>query len=189
MTGKEEIIIIHDCQSGHLEKFGILYQSYIRKIYDFIYYKTLNKEVAEDLTSTTFLKALKNINNFQTNKGQFSSWLYRIARNNVIDYYRTKKTEFDVNEFWDLTDKNNTEFDFEAKQKIEKVEKYLKQLPPEQREIVIMRVWNEMSYQEIAEVLDKSEASCKMLFSRTINKLRVSLPLTIYILTLINPLK
>ncbi|MCL5795523.1 MAG: sigma-70 family RNA polymerase sigma factor, partial [Patescibacteria group bacterium] len=72
---------------------------------------------------------------------------------------------------------------------MERVEQYLKQLPSEQREIVIMRVWNEMSYQEIAEVLNKSEASCKMLFSRTINKLRSSLPLTIYILILINPLK
>ena len=80
--------ILREYQAGNLEHFGEIYDVYIKKIYNFIYYKTHHKETAEDLTSETFRKALSNIKSFDTHRA-FSSWLYRIAQNTVIDHYRT----------------------------------------------------------------------------------------------------
>ncbi len=177
---RDEPTIIQACQKGRPEEFGQLYDKYIKKIYDFVYYKTHHKETAEDLTSQSFMKALEKISSFDCDKGTFQAWLYQIARNTVIDYYRTKKSDLDIEDVWDLSDDEDLERDFDTKQKLEKVEKYLKKLKAQQREIVIMRVWQGMSYQEIAEVLDKSEDSCKMMFSRTIRRLREEMPLVIF---------
>ena len=100
MDSKEQKLI-KDCLGGDLKKFGGLYELYIDKIYKFIYFKTHHKETAEDLVSQTFFKALENIKGFDPSKGKFSSWLYRIARNCVIDYYRTKKAKIDIYDTWD----------------------------------------------------------------------------------------
>lgn len=179
MDNEQDIIIL--CQQGDLERFGWLYDKYIKKIYDFIYFKTTHKETAEDLTSLTFFKALENIKTFDTNKGAFSAWLYQIARNTVIDFYRTKKENVDIDDIWDLAGNENVERDIDTKAKLQAVEKYLAKLKSEQREIIIMRVWSELTYAEIAEVLGKSEASCKMSFSRAIAVLRKEMPLELLI--------
>lgn len=161
---------------GNLEDFGKLYDTYVRKIYDFIYYKTHHRETAEDLTSQTFFKALQNIKNFDIVQGSFSAWLYTIARNTVIDHYRTAKLHVDLEDIWDLPGSQNVHLDAENREALDKVREYLKELDPEHREIVVMRVWNGLSYKEIAETLGKSEDSCKMMFSRVITKLREKLP-------------
>ncbi|MFH1522205.1 MAG: RNA polymerase sigma factor [Patescibacteria group bacterium] len=184
---RDEFKIINNCRKGNLKEFGKLYDNYIDKIYNFIYYKTFHKETAEDLVSQTFFKALEKINKYSPEIGSFSSWLYQIARNTVIDYYRTKKETNNIEDIWDLKDNTDLERDEGVKQKLEDVQKYLSALNKEQREIVIMRVWDELSYKEIAEITGKSEASLKMTFSRTINKLRQEMPLEILILLLLAP--
>jgi len=180
-----ETDIIRECQAGNLKKFGKLYDQYIKKIYNFIFYKTLQKEITEDLTSQTFIKALENISKYNNAKGSFSSWLYKIARNTVIDYYRTKKENFNIADFSNLSSYENLEDKTDIKQQLEKIQKYLKKLKAEQREIIIMRIWDGLSYEEISHIINKSQASCKMLFSRTINKLRQEMPLEILTLLLI----
>ncbi|MDO8260569.1 MAG: RNA polymerase sigma factor [Candidatus Magasanikbacteria bacterium] len=177
-----EIEIIKKCQAGNLQDFALLYDTYIDKIYSFIYYRTQHKESAEDLTSRVFMKALEKINTFDTEQGYFSAWLYRIARNSVIDHYRAKKNEVDIADIWDLSDGQDIERDIDTREKLKNVDAYLKTLKSEQREIIIMRVWQGMSYQEIAKVLGKSEASCKMTYSRALAKLKQEMPLSALIL-------
>lgn len=152
--------------------FAILYDRYIKKIYNFIYYKTTHKETAEDLTSQAFFKALAAINRFDPAQGSFSSWLFRIARNTVIDHYRTKKHNANIDDIWDMADNTDIERDIDANMRLADVGQYMAKLPGDQREIIIMRVWQDMSYHEIAAILGKSEDACKMSFSRAINKLR-----------------
>jgi len=102
MDNEKDIIV--SCQQGDLEKFSWLYDKYIKKIYDFIYFKTTHKETAEDLTSQTFFKALEKIKTFNSDKGTFSAWLYQIARNTVIDHYRTMKKTVDIDDVWDMAE-------------------------------------------------------------------------------------
>ena len=120
MEGDESQIIAR-IKNGELNQFGTLYDLYIKKIYNFVYYKTMHKETAEDLTSQTFFKALDNIQRFDETKGSFSSWLYRIARNTVIDYYRTKKTENNIEDVWDLSGDENIQSDMDTTQKLQEV--------------------------------------------------------------------
>ncbi len=169
--------LVANCQKGKVEDFSILYYQYVEKIYKFIYYKVQHRETAEDLTSQTFIKALEKINSFSNEKSSFSTWVYAIARNSVIDHYRTKKNNFNIDDVWDLEDNTDIERDADIKGKLEKVEKYLKELKPEQREIIMLRVWEGMSYREIAEITGKSEGNCKMIFFRTVKELKEKMPL------------
>jgi RNA polymerase sigma-70 factor (ECF subfamily) len=174
--------IVLSCQKGKLEDFGILYNKYIKKIYDFIYYKTTHKEIAEDLTSQTFFRALEKINTFDAGKGAFASWLYQIARNGVIDHYRTKKNDINIEDVWDLSGDEELDNDLDNKENLKLIKKYIIKLNAEQREIVMMRVWQEMSYREISEIIGKSEDVCRMSFSRTIKKLKQEMPIAVFLL-------
>jgi len=177
--------LILECQKGNTQAFGALYDKYIKKIYDFIYYKTHHKETAEDLTSQTFFKVLNAIQSVDPNRS-FVSWLYKIAQNTVIDYYRTKRNHSDVDDMWDLADGTDILGDLDTKAKIVELKKYMKKLSSLERDVVIMRVWQEMPYKEIAEVVGKSEANCKMIFSRSLSKLRDMMPLLLYSMLLMN---
>jgi len=163
------------------DNFGQLYDKYIKKIFNFIYYKTHHKETAEDLTSETFIKALNNLGSFNENKGSFSTWIYQIARNTVIDFYRTKKNNVNVDDIWDLSTDEDILRDLDTAKRLEDVKEYLKTLKSEQREIVILRVWEGMSYKEISDAMGKTEASCKMAFSRTIKTLKETMPLSVFL--------
>lgn len=167
---------IQNCQKGNLKEFGTIYDTYVKRIHDFIYFKTYHKETAEDLTSKTFMKALESIKNYDAKIGSFSSWLYRIARNTVIDHYRKDKNTTNIEDVWDLSSGQDIKSDIEYKEDLAKVKIHLAKLSPENRDIVILRVWQEMSYAEIAEVVGKSEDSCKMMFSRTIAKFKKEIP-------------
>jgi RNA polymerase sigma factor (sigma-70 family) len=173
------------CQDGNLEPFGKLYGRYNEKIYAYIYYRTHHRQVAEDLTSTVFIKAIDRIDTYDVSKGAFSSWLYRIARNTVVDHFRITVRTQDIETVWDLADTKDIELDIDTEQRIKQVKELLQTLNKEQRDIVIMRVWDEMSFKEIAEVTGKTEASCKMAFYRTIDALKKqSLPTFILFVTL-----
>ena len=177
--------MLDNSKRENISDFGQVYDKYVKKIFNFIYYKTHHKETAEDLTSETFMKALAKLDGFDENKGSFSTWLYQIARNTVIDFYRTKKNDINIDDVWDLADEEDIIRDFDTAEKLKQVKKYLKKLKSDQREIVILRVWEGVSYKEIAEIIGKSEASCKMTFSRTIQVLREEMPLSVFLLLLL----
>jgi len=160
------------CQGGEIAAFGELYDAYIKKIYDFVYYKTLHKETAEDLVSLIFTKAMEKIGTYRGEQGAFSSWLYRIARNTVIDHYRTHKKEKNVDDVWDLSGDDDIERDTDARAQLTKVEAYLQTLSAEQRDIIIMRLWQGMSHAEIADALGKQEGAIKVAYSRAMKELR-----------------
>jgi len=181
-----DLSLIKQYKTGDKDAFSVLYQKYIEKIYKFVFYKTMHKETAEDLTSTVFFKALDKIETFEGKKAKFQTWLYNIARNTVIDYYRTKKPNVDVEDFWGIADENHLETTIDSNLKIEEVKKYLQTLNPEQREIVILRIWEGLSYKEISEIVGKSENACKVTFSRTVSKLKDNVLLIIIFGQMVN---
>ncbi len=168
----EDSSYVAKVQLGNTEAFGVLYDRYLDKIYRFIYYKTFSKELAEDLTSDVFHKALTKIGSFDGEKGSFSAWLYRIARNSVIDHYRTKKNDVPLEDTFDVGVDERTPETLDAIAELGKVTEYLKTLHPRQREIIMLRVWEERSYKEIAEIVGGTEDAVKMAFSRSIRDLR-----------------
>lgn len=163
---------VTECHNGDSEAFGILYNRYIDKIYRFIYYKTFSKEITEDLTSDVFHKALTRLHTFDPRKGSFSTWIYRIARNTVVDYYRTKKTTVPIEDIFDIGVDDRMEDVHDAVHALTDIKKYLTTLTPRQREIITLRIWEGKSYREIAEIVESTEDGVKMAFSRSIRDLR-----------------
>jgi RNA polymerase sigma-70 factor (ECF subfamily) len=168
----KELAAIEACQAGMLGRFDDLYQLYAEKIYRFVYFKTFHRETAEDVTSDVFMKVLERIRQFDASRGTFSAWIYRIARNTVIDHYRTSHPAEDIEDGWMVSSSMSIERDAEARAVLEKVQDALRLLKPEQREVVIMRVWEGLSHKEIADILGMTESNVKQIFSRTIRKLR-----------------
>ncbi len=179
MYNETELIL--QCQKGDREAFGKLYDHHVKTIYNFIYYKTRHRETAEDLTSQTFLKTLKNIDSVDPHRS-FSSWLYKIAQNTVFDHFRTKHSSADIDDIYDLSDDTDIVGSLDNAAEVKKVKKYLEKLSPLERNIVMMRVWEELPYKEIADRVGKSEASCKMMYSRSLQKLRDIAPLALFFL-------
>ncbi|MEY4745052.1 MAG: hypothetical protein RL272_997 [Candidatus Parcubacteria bacterium] len=186
----DEEQLIGACQRGESDAFGRLYDAYVRRIYDFVYYRTHHKETAEDLTSDVFLKAFAKMDGFDAGKGTFAAWLYRIARNRVIDHYRASKRVDDIEDVWDLLRSgNDVARDADARERLRETEAHMAALPAAQRDIVIMRAWDGLSYAEIAEITGKSESACKMSFSRAVAALRKRLPLAALLIILTHPLR
>ena len=172
MVMENEADILERAQAGDSEAFGFLYDHYLDAIYRFIYYKVFSREVAEDLVSDTFFKALKQLQSYNSSRGRFNSWLYQIARYTVVDYYRTKKENVPIDDIFDLGHDERTPDQLDTLASLAKVDGYLKSLPARQREIITLRIWEGKSFDEIATILGGTEGSVKMAFSRSIRQLR-----------------
>ena len=169
MTIDEAIIAT---QKGNRAAFSVVYDHFVEPLYRFIYYKTFSKETAEDLLSDVFMRALEHVDRYDPAKGSLSAWLYQIARNRVIDHYRTKRTTVPIDDTFDLGFEERTAERYDAKVKLDAIHSYLTHLPVRQREIIMLRVWEELSYREIADLVGGSEGSVKMAFSRAIGDIR-----------------
>jgi len=165
-----DIDLIKSIQKGKTENFVQIYEKYVKKIFDFIFYKVWNKQDAEDLTSDTFLKAFDKIESFDSKRNiQFSSWLYSIARNTTIDFFRQNKTNYP--EYTRLEDQS-MEIDMlqwiQDRDKLNQTLEFLNTLGEDKKEIFILRIRNEMSYDEISQIIDKNANACKVAFHRTL---------------------
>ena len=172
-----EFAHIAACKAGDLTQFDPLYVLHVDAVYTYLHRRTLVREVAEDLTSVTFIKALESIRSFDPAKGELRAWLYRIARNSLIDHYRNpaRQTQ-DIETVWDLQGDEVASLAAEQSINAAELHKALGTLKPAQREIVMLRMWEGLSYKEIALLTGKTEGNCKVLFSRALDDLRKVLP-------------
>jgi len=167
--------LVHSYKTGDSTAFDQLYIRHLKGVYAFIFYRVMDKMTAEDITSQTFIKALEHIGSYDSDKGAFSTWLYRIARNTLLDHFRTTRPTKNIDDVWDLAADENPFLDASASLDARQVRDVLNQLPKDKRDLVIMRLWDGLSYKEIADLTSKSEASCKMMFSRTVADLRTQM--------------
>ncbi|HOZ56117.1 MAG: ECF RNA polymerase sigma factor SigW [Parcubacteria group bacterium ADurb.Bin316] len=166
-------------QDKDKEAFIKAYDLYLDSIYRFIFFKVGNREEAEDLTSSVFLKAWDYI---QTNKIKefktLKSLLYKIARNAVIDHYRkqSKRQEISLDQVEEAVDIIDEKFDLigelELAAEWRELEKKLCELKDEYREIILLKYVDELSIAEIAKVLNKSQGNVRVLIFRAVSALK-----------------
>ncbi|MFB6212605.1 MAG: RNA polymerase sigma factor [Candidatus Magasanikbacteria bacterium] len=172
---KEEKLV-KKAKNGHSEAFDKLYEDNIEQIYRFIYLRVRRKDKAEDITQKVFIKAWKNISSYESQKGAgFHSWLYQIAKNAVIDHYRTNKDHLNIDEIPEdevstPPDKHKKEMDKDLK--FEKVMKALEELTENQQNVIVLKFIEELSNKEIADILNKSEVSVRVTQHRGLKKLK-----------------
>ncbi len=162
------------------EIFINAYDEHFDKIYRFIYFKVGNTEEAQDLTSATFLKAWNHIKNNKVRKKTLRALIYKIARNTVIDFYRSKSAGGQNGAAIDTLDrainiadeKQDLIRETELASDMSLVEKRLTELKDEYREIIILRYTEELSIGEIAKILDKSKGNVRVLAYRALKALR-----------------
>ncbi len=172
LDGEEKLI--QSAIKGKASAFGSLYDYYQPAIYRFVLIKVGRREEAEDLTHEVFLSAWKNIEVYKNLGFPFSSWLYRIARNEVADHYRTRKNELcleNINPEYFVTPVS-AHIDLGEKMEMEKVRLAVSKLKPEYQDVVIMRFMEDMPLKETAAALDKSEGAVKLLQHRAIKELK-----------------
>lgn len=172
----DERELISACQAGETERFAELYDLYADRIFRFIFHKTMQRDLAEDLTSDTFVRAIEKIHQFNSEKAQFSTWIYTIARNLITDHWRSYREHKDIEDVWDLASLDDI-VDSAHKHLIgEKLHVALRNISPSNREILMMRFWQDLSFAQIAELTGKSEGAVKMTAGRALKKLREEAP-------------
>jgi len=160
------------------EAFGLLYERYVGRIYNYIYYRTSNHHEAEDLTSRTFYKALKHLPRYVDRGAPFSAYLYRIAHNIVANWYRdTGRRQMIGLDDLVLTARDRDEPAAVA-ERVEEQDILLQavyRLPPDRQQLLILKLVEQMSNAEIAEVMKRTEGAIKSLYHRTLVVLREEL--------------
>jgi RNA polymerase sigma-70 factor (ECF subfamily) len=187
MDTTDEQSIIHSCQTQDLREFARLYDRYHEPIYRYVYFRVFDRATAEDLTSQTFLKALEKIRTYDPQRGAFGAWLYRIARNTVFDHLRALRPTSDLAEAEDLPADDDVAKRAGGRVELAKIRTALASLDPLKRDIVLLRLWDGLSYAEIAAIVGKSEGNCKVMFSRTVQGLRIKLGPALFLFLLALP--
>ena len=178
----EEKLILKRALNGEKEAFAEIYDFYVIRIFRFVYLKTSSKETAEDLTADTFLRCWKYIKEKSESgkkeivkNNKIGSFLYRIARNLIIDHYRKKKNmtvEISEEEKETIVDhKQDILAQIDRKQEIEELRKSLGHLNDDYQEILILRYVEDLSMAEIAEITEKKEGAIRVQLHRAVKAL------------------
>jgi len=173
------IALVDLARGGDAEAFGQLYDHYQGSVYRFVYYRTRSQTLAEDLTSETFLRALRNMSGFRWQGKDFGAWLMTIARNLCTDHFKAGRTRLeltteDMGAHDDATE--GPESAVLATLTNEVLLDGMRQLSDEQRDCLIMRFLQGLSIAETAAVLGRSEGAVKQLQLRGVRNLAKLIP-------------
>ena len=160
---------------GDREAFGVLYDRYITRIYNYIYYRTGNQHDAEDLTSQVFSRALKHITNYQDRGVPFSAWLYRIAHNLMANWHRdrSRKQEFSLEDgVWASKESDMPEPTLLRVEQHDEILELIRDIPEDRQLLIILKFVDHMSNAEIGKIMGKTEGAIKSLYHRTLLSLR-----------------
>ena len=163
------------------EAFGELYEEYYSRIFGYVLRRTANLQLAQDITSEVFFKALKGINNFYWRGISFSSWLYRIASNEITNSYRRNvndhKYQQEVRTSPLSQDYISAELELRKNEEYQTLWEGISRLPPKYQEVITLKYFEDKELKEIAEILRKPEGTVKYLLHRGIEKLRSTIGL------------
>lgn len=173
MQNSEQDRLIPLAKKGDEYAISRLYDSHSQGIFRFLFYRTGNQQIAEDLTSEVFIQMIRSLPKFKEGSGSFTSWLYTIARNQCIDHYRKTKMNIDQTIGEDrVSSTPDPEETSNSKQQINDLMSKILELPLEQREIIELRFVSQLSIQETASALGRSTDSIKGMQYRALEALR-----------------
>ncbi|GHJ15018.1 MULTISPECIES: ECF subfamily RNA polymerase sigma factor, BldN family [unclassified Micromonospora] len=175
--------LVERAQAGESEAFGLIYDRYVDTVFRFVYFRVGNRQLAEDLTSDTFLRALKRIGSFTWQGRDLGAWLVTIARNLVADHFKSGRYRLEVTT-GDVLDADREDRGPEGSPEAAVVEHItnvalltaVKQLNPEQQECIVLRFLQGFSVAETARAMGKNEGAIKALQYRAVRALARLLP-------------
>jgi len=172
---ESESLIVQAAIGGDSEAFSALYERYVARIYNYIYYRTGHRHEAEDLTERVFYRALRRISYYQNQGVPFSAWLYRIAHNLVANWYRdqARRKEVTLEEHLSFVDKpDHPEATLLVGQEQDLVMRAIRILPADRQQLLILKFVENLSNIEVALIMGRSEGAIKSLYHRTLITLR-----------------
>ena len=182
MNLEQEKVFVERAKSDP-KAFGELYDEYYPKIFGYILKRTASLEVAQDVTSEVFFKALKYVGRFHWRGVPFSSWLYRIAANEIANSFRgNRRRQVLTEEVSDLVNQSSPSPEIEIAQAEEELRKHVEflalhdaitKLPPKYQEVITLRFFENKHLKEIGEILGKKEGTIKSLLHRGLERLRM----------------
>jgi RNA polymerase sigma-70 factor (ECF subfamily) len=160
-------------RDGEVGKLGILFERHHVSLYNYFLKLTSKRAASEDLVQEVFLRMLKYRQGYR-GESQFTVWMYRIARNSWVDYFKKAKREMSWNEEMEepASDEANPSENFEEKQKLLQLRAALVKLSPEKREVLVLSRYQDMKYEEIAELLGCAVGTVKARVHRAIKDLK-----------------
>jgi RNA polymerase sigma-70 factor (ECF subfamily) len=168
-------VLLEQAIQGDSEAFGLLYERYVNRIYNYIYYRVGSVYDAEDLTTRVFLRALRHIGNYHNRGLPFSAWLYRIAHNLVANWHRDNSRRKEI----PLDDGIMISHPFILpEQEVLKTEEWermvhvIRKLPPDRQQLLILKFVDHLSNAEIGVIMGRTEGAIKSLYHRTLLTLR-----------------
>lgn len=167
--------VLAQASQGDRESFGQLYERYVERIFNYVYYRTGNLHDAEDLTARVFQRAMNHIHTYTDRGVPFSAWLYRIAHNLVANWHRdrSRRQEIPINDVPSLPSKgDHPERNLVRSQEQDALLRLIRRLPPERQNLLILKFVENMSNAEIGQIMGRSEGAVKSLYHRTLLSLR-----------------
>ena len=169
----EVALLVDKAQKGDTEAFAKLYDYFIQPVYRYIFFK-VPKEDALDLTESVFLKVWEHLKSYSKIKGSFSSWIFKIAHNLVVDHYRLQREQVSIDDL-NLPDESrdaDPAFFTENRMNQETLRLALSKLKKKYQDIIVLRYVNGLEHREIARIMRKSEGSLRILKMRALQSLK-----------------
>jgi RNA polymerase sigma-70 factor (ECF subfamily) len=171
----EETSLIRQAKSGNSEAFAQLYDAYVERIYRYIYFRVSDEASTEDLTSQVFLKAWENLDRYQISGSPYIAWLYTIARNLVIDFYRAQSAQKESVPLEHITPRASEEQtpdqEVEMRFNLQAMRDALQFLTDDQQQVLILRFIAGLPNENIAKVMNKREGAIRALQMRALQTL------------------
>lgn len=163
--------LVERAQGGDAHAFGLLYDRFQPEILRYLTHRTRDAEAAQDLTQQVFLKAWQAIPRFEQRGVPFKAWLYRMAHNQMVDHFRTRRPTSELGDI-DLADEADQEASLLTGEVNEALQRALARLSEDHRQVLTLRFLMEKSAREIGEVMGRKEVTVRGLQMRALQALR-----------------
>jgi RNA polymerase sigma-70 factor (ECF subfamily) len=166
----EERALVQRAIRHDREAFARLYDRFVDKIFRYIYYKVGTRAEAEDLTAQVFMKAWEAIGHYQWMDRPFAAWLYRIAHNIVVDYFRTRRDVSSLDEMPFIEEENAASLEELTQQHMtaDVLRRAISRLTQDQQRVIILRFLEGYSTEQVAQILDKQPGAVRTLQHRAL---------------------